>query len=64
MFTSILCPTCTAIVTVPALRSARCRGCGTPVRAAGAPPDAAPTRSPHLVLLREPAAVPATPVAA
>ncbi len=62
MFTSILCPSCTAIVTVPALRAARCRGCGTSVRAAGAPPDA-PARTPHLVLLRRPAAV-TTPVAA
>jgi uncharacterized paraquat-inducible protein A len=63
MFTSILCPTCTAIVTVPALRSARCRGCGSSVRAAGAPREAA-RRATHLVLLREPAAVPAIPVAA
>jgi uncharacterized paraquat-inducible protein A len=64
VFTSTLCPTCTAVVTVPALRSARCRGCGTSVRAAGAPPDAAPARPPRLVLLREPAAPAGVPVAA
>jgi hypothetical protein len=52
MFTTTLCPICTAIVTVPAAtglttRHCRCRGCGSVVSAVGAgthePWDPGPT---------------------